>query len=131
MREARVSSGSGKCFMHEAGPISAREEAQPSARRSLYRSGLSSAGAGAASELEASAWLIRKGFDVYRNVSATGPVDLVAIDSDGSVTLYDIKSSPTSPTPAQAAIGVKTLFPDGNGGWRSPREGTRDGFENQ
>lgn len=46
--------------------------------------------AGAWAEMIASAWLIEKGFDVFRNVAASGPADLVIVGS-GRAQLLDVK----------------------------------------
>lgn len=48
---------------------------------------------GAAGELAACAWLLERGFEVFRNVSSAGPADLVAwhVES-GSVYLIDVKA---------------------------------------
>lgn len=47
---------------------------------------------GAYSELKAAAWLLEQGFDVFRNVSPYGKVDLVAI-KDGVIRCFDVKTS--------------------------------------
>ncbi len=44
------------------------------------------------SELLASAWLLEKGFEVFRNASDRGPVDLIAL-KDGAVTFIDVKTA--------------------------------------
>lgn len=79
---------------------------------------------GAHNELLATVWLLRHGYDVFRNVSAHGPVDLIAIK--GGVPLYlDAKQvgyraggveGRVRITREQAALGVKIIrvFPDGN-----------------
>lgn len=36
-------------------------------------------------------WLWDQGYEVFRNCGATGPVDLVAMDENGSIILYDVK----------------------------------------
>src|SRR5688572_690616 len=41
-------------------------------------------------ELIASAWLLERGYEVFRNVSAVGPIDLVAIRGDETL-LIDVK----------------------------------------
>lgn len=46
---------------------------------------------GAASELIASTWLLRQGYDVFRNVSPHGKIDIVAI-REGEVTFVDVKT---------------------------------------
>ena len=47
---------------------------------------------GAVNELRATAWLIGLGYEVCRNVSQHGPVDLVAIRGD-EVVLVDVKAT--------------------------------------
>jgi Holliday junction resolvase len=46
---------------------------------------------GASSELIATLWLLDQGYDVFRNISAHGKVDIVAI-RDGEITLIDVKT---------------------------------------
>lgn len=41
------------------------------------------------SEMTACVWLMQQGYEVFRNVSSAGPIDLVAI-KDGIVTLIDV-----------------------------------------
>lgn len=48
---------------------------------------------GTISELNACVYLLRAGYDVYRNVSSTGPVDLLAT-KDGKYLAVDVKSLP-------------------------------------
>jgi Holliday junction resolvase-like predicted endonuclease len=43
---------------------------------------------GAASELEAASWLLGQGYQVFRNVSAHGPADLVAWNPQTKETLF-------------------------------------------
>jgi Holliday junction resolvase-like predicted endonuclease len=47
---------------------------------------------GAICELIACAWLLKRGYDVFRNVSPTGKADLIAL-KDGDVTLIDVSKS--------------------------------------
>ncbi len=47
---------------------------------------------GCVSELLAAAWLLGQGYEVFRNVSAHGAIDIVAI-KDGEVTLIDVKTA--------------------------------------
>ena len=80
---------------------------------------------GAHNELVAIAWLLRRGYDVFRNVSFHGAVDIVAM-RDGHVDLFDVKQSrrQTSSgeisrpalTQEQKTLGVRCLcvFPDGS-----------------
>lgn len=43
-------------------------------------------------ELTASAWLLREGYEVFRNVSSVGPIDIVVI-KDGKITLVDVTTA--------------------------------------
>lgn len=76
---------------------------------------------GAAHELLACAWLLSKGYEVFRNVSVTGPVDLVAIKGDEKL-LIDVKTAQRyvrldgsvrynfpKPSPDQIERGIKFL----------------------
>lgn len=45
---------------------------------------------GAHAELRACAWLLEQGYEVFRNVSSHGKIDLVAI-KDGEVRFFDVK----------------------------------------
>lgn len=73
---------------------------------------------GAWAELQAASWLLRQGYEVCRNVSQCGPVDLVAIRRDGKMFLIDVKtqkplvygSGATKLTPLQQEMGVRLLF---------------------
>lgn len=47
---------------------------------------------GAFSEHIAVAWLLEQGFEVFRNVSQHGEVDLLALDSEGNVSKVDVKT---------------------------------------
>lgn len=47
---------------------------------------------GAHSELIASAWLIEQGYEVFRNVSQHGYIDIIAI-KDGIVYKFDVKTA--------------------------------------
>lgn len=57
---------------------------------------------GATSELIAAAWLLRQGYEVFRNVSQHGEADLVAIKGD-EVIQIDVKTRP-------AAVNVNGYF---------------------
>src|SRR5262245_4735089 len=63
---------------------------------------------GARSELIACEWLLSQGYEVFRNVSATGPIDVVAIKGS-EVLLLDVKSSGSALSAEQRALGVKAL----------------------
>ena len=78
---------------------------------------------GAHNELVATVWLLRQGYEVFRNVSMHGAVDLVAI-KDGKVELFDVKKSSyqndgtiTRPkfSQEQKALGVRCLCVFDNG----------------
>lgn len=47
---------------------------------------------GAHNELAASTWLLRQGYEVFRNVSRHGDVDLIGM-LEGKVELFDVKSA--------------------------------------
>lgn len=95
-------------------------------KQKSYQDGFrTSARQGAASEALAIAHLLRNGFEVFRNVAATGPIDLVAI-KDGKTTLIDVKTTQltkrglaanrlSSKTPLQKQMNVTFLhvFEDG------------------
>jgi len=52
---------------------------------------------GALAELKASSWLLSKGFEVFRNVSPHGPVDIVALNPKTKETiLIDVKTTPST-----------------------------------
>lgn len=51
---------------------------------------------GAKSELAAVLWLMDIGYEVFRNVSAHGAVDVVAIARDGSMIKIDVKTATES-----------------------------------
>ena len=60
-------------------------------------------------------WLWDNGFEVYKNAGCTGPVDIVAINKEGKVHLFDIKSKASDlswgfkRTFKQEALGVQIL----------------------
>jgi Holliday junction resolvase-like predicted endonuclease len=47
---------------------------------------------GARSELVASAWLLNQGYEVFRNVSQHGLIDIIAV-KDGKTLFLDVKSA--------------------------------------
>jgi Holliday junction resolvase-like predicted endonuclease len=55
---------------------------------------------GAQSELIACAWLLSQGYEVFRNVAATGAIDIIAM-RDGELHYFDVKS---------VAYGVRVPF---------------------
>ena len=76
---------------------------------------------GALSQLQAEAWLLEQGYEVFRNVSIHGPIDIVAIKGD-TILKLDVKTarsvSPNSAVrlkPEQEARGVKALLVWGDG----------------
>ena len=76
---------------------------------------------GAWGEVTACAWLLGQGFEVFRNVSPVGLVDVVAM-RHGEVLLLDIKSGVRSQLePAQVAAGVLLLTVDGDGACKIER----------
>lgn len=42
------------------------------------------------SELQACVWLLKQGYEVFRNVGSSGPLDLIAM-KDGHIILIDVK----------------------------------------
>ncbi|MEK9695776.1 MAG: group I intron-associated PD-(D/E)XK endonuclease [Candidatus Poseidoniales archaeon] len=65
-------------------------------------------------------WLWDQGFEVFRNSGCTGPVDLIAMDKDGTIILIDVKSgnydesqvrvSSRGMTDQQKELGVVQVF---------------------
>jgi hypothetical protein len=77
-----------------------------------YRHRLQTKHVGARSELIGCCWLLEQGYEVFRNVSPCGPIDLVAVKK-GEVLLLDVKSVPRATvTQEQAELGVKLLIVD-------------------
>src|SRR5271154_593932 len=66
---------------------------------------------GAHSELVAASWLLSQGEECYRNLSQHGAVDLIGLAGDGTINLYNVKSSKTSVywTAEAAALGLKFI----------------------
>jgi|AOAMet_66_BLW_10_1038536.scaffolds.fasta_scaffold16596_1 Holliday junction resolvase-like predicted endonuclease len=62
-------------------------------------------------------YLLDKGLHVYRNACCTGPVDLIAMDATGAVTLIDVKAIrrerdynvASIRSPLQKKLGVQIL----------------------
>ena len=76
---------------------------------------------GASSQLRAELWLLEQGYEVFRNVSAHGPIDIIAVKDDQILKL-DVKTvrsvSPNSAVrlkPDQEAQGVKALLVKADG----------------
>lgn len=65
---------------------------------------------GTANEIEATLWLLNQGYDVFRNVSPHGPIDLIA-RRDDEILYLDVKGvkSPSA-TEEQIKLGVKFLM---------------------
>lgn len=76
---------------------------------------------GAFGELTASVWLLSRGYEVFRNVSSHGAIDLIAIRR-GETFKFDVKTlqhrrQPIPPlTDEQMALGVQILavYPEGH-----------------
>lgn len=51
---------------------------------------------GDVAELVASAYLLEKGYEIFKNTSCVGPVDIVAMSPEGDVTLIDVKRATSS-----------------------------------
>lgn len=70
---------------------------------------------GAISEQLACVWLSQRGFEVFRNVSAHGPVDIIALDPRTGDTLkFDVKTRRSTQgsklTSEQQRLGVQLLY---------------------
>lgn len=73
---------------------------------------------GAHNELIAAAWLLRNGYQVFRNIAAVGPIDLVGV-KDGKTEFFDAKTAYRSESSGelvhpklsvdQIALGVKCI----------------------
>lgn len=79
---------------------------------------------GARSELLACAWLLERGYEVFRNISPHGPIDLVAIKDGKDIFYFDVKSTPPTKhmeyyyaplTELQQKLRVKPIFVCENG----------------
>lgn len=86
---------------------------------------------GAASELTASAWLLARGFLVFRNVAASGPFDLVAY-RDGALSRVEVKSvsangSPGWPTNDEWDL-LLMVDPITSTVWDQPNDGADPGM---
>ncbi len=83
---------------------------------------------GSFSELIAATWLMKQGYEVYRNLSACGKVDLLA-ERNGELIKIDVKTAhtrkdgsfyrPTSEIKLQNAQNISILFafPSGDCKW--------------
>ena len=65
-------------------------------------------------EHKAEVWLLEQGYEVFRNISATGPADIVIFDSEtGEHTKIDIKSNENSTQKIkQKELNIKLLVYD-------------------
>lgn len=73
---------------------------------------------GAETELKACAWLLGEGYEVFRNVSPFGSVDIIAT-KDGVTRYIDVKSGTGSCEGTGTAVnGVEILYPWHAGGFR-------------
>lgn len=95
---------------------------------------------GASSEMLAACWLLSKGYDVFRNVSPAGAIDIIAWKHDcHRPELFDVKSITAmpaakhiggiyygagKPTDRQKELGIEQLyvFPDGEVSRHYPSE---------
>lgn len=71
---------------------------------------------GARNEHAAILWLLEQGYEVFRNVSQHGPIDIVAV-KDGETIFIDVKASHATKftaTPEQLQLKVKFLVPFGD-----------------
>jgi hypothetical protein len=72
---------------------------------------------GARNELGAICWLLDQGYEVFRNVSSHGAIDLVAV-RDNETIFIDVKSLATvAASEEQIALNVKLLRPSHDGGF--------------
>jgi hypothetical protein len=74
---------------------------------------------GARNELYATIWLLEHGYEVFRNISAFGPVDIIGM-KDNKIELFDVKAGLghcyySYSTPLQKELGVRTLIVMENG----------------
>jgi hypothetical protein len=84
---------------------------------------------GAHSELVACAWLLSRGYEVFRNVSQHGKVDVIAI-RDGVVMYIDVKTACTTkngyanrtPPPCGSGLVYLLVKLDGSCEWLVPPE---------
>jgi Holliday junction resolvase len=89
---------------------------RPEDHSPVCRTQLDSKHKGARSELIACAWLLEQGYEVFRNISDRGIIDIIAIKGDEQLKI-DVKSKRhgSSLTKHQNAIGVMVLAVDANG----------------
>ena len=71
---------------------------------------------GAESELRACAWLLKQGYEVFRNVSSHGIIDIVAV-KQGIATYIDVKSTEHGNLNGtdEENEGIEILYPLPNG----------------
>lgn len=65
-------------------------------------------------EYKAGLWLMEQGHEVFRNMFSNGPIDLIGRSPDGTITLYDVKTSDgtrgKTRTPEQEEMGVQLIM---------------------
>jgi len=62
---------------------------------------------GALAELKATVWLLKQGYEVFRNVSQHGEVDLIALDPETKeILLIDVKTAPVGNKKVNPAIQI-------------------------
>ena len=71
-------------------------------------------------ELIAQEFFIKKGYGVFKNISAQGPVDMIVLDNDGYTLLIDVKAVSLrekngwkvnrAPSKEQTKLGVHLLY---------------------
>jgi Holliday junction resolvase-like predicted endonuclease len=72
---------------------------------------------GALAELGASTWLLNEGYEVFRNVSQHGAVDIIARHPvPGAILLIDVKTGPLGETKRQVKEGIRVLEYNQNDG---------------
>lgn len=86
---------------------------------------------GVHSEIIACLWLLAQGFLVFRPITNTGPIDIVAVSNKGRMYLFDVKTITRRKngrgevdrplTAVQKALGVDILYVDRDTGAVSVR----------
>lgn len=69
---------------------------------------------GAFAELKAASWLLSEGYEVFRNVSQHGSVDIIALKPETKETLLiDVKTAPAkTQVEPKGNIRILGFFPD-------------------
>ena len=88
-----------------------RPPAMPRAR-TMTTPGVDPKHYGALAEIMACEWLIRQGYDLFRNISQHGLADFVAWKAGEPPILIDVKGALRGATAAQRAAGVRILYVD-------------------